>query len=605
LNVRISVPRRILQRAASPPPPRDDDDHPATSPVQSEEYLLGPACSARCEPPESNRYGSPPREPRSALLVSDNPFSHAALVCRRWLAIARFAVLSIRVTDSESESNHLCPRMLALSLSRGFPNLTRIHLRGLHNVDFLERAFLRPLADFCPRLECLDIAHVPIWWPGKPEYKHGAGDNGLEYLFLRCTRLQDVRLGSIRDIALLPYSLLALPRLRVLHLRAPDLQEVDHLKHGEEIRPITSYQLSSSLQELDLSCCTSLQFPETFLSLLPGLKKLSLGRGSPLVSFPPSLPAHLHSLSSLSFTSCSQLTALPDYISLLSSLVHCEFVDCQRLQHLPPTFPLLPRLQRLLIANCGSFSALPDSIELLTSLRRLEVSACRLLFELPDSFTGLSNLECLEITACENFDRFPPAVRSHFSALTHLHLSGLPTDLNLPGLLSQMPGLEIFHLHHYDRHSLAHSLNSLSSLLSLHLETLPRLVSLPPDFTVLSRIQALHVVDCESLSSLPSLLPPSLTLLSISCCPEISALPPCVSSLTSLHSLSIRYCSSMLQLPPTLTCLTSLTSISLAGCSALKSIPTGLWELPRLQLLDVEGGEAVGGMTTSVSLQRP
>lgn len=287
---------------------------------------------------------------------------------------------------------------------------------------------------------------------------------------------------------------------------------------------LTSLQLPPSpcFSQLELEHCMNLK--TLILPPFPCLSKLDISDCPELRSFLlPSSPC----LSKLDISECLNLTSLELHsCPRLSELHICGCPNLTSLQL--PSFPSLEELnldnvsQELLLQlmfvssslKSVSISRIDDLISLsseglrcLTSLSNLLINDCHSLMHLSQGIQHLTTLKGLRILQCRELD-----------------LSDKEDDDDTPfqGLRS---------LHH------------------LHIQYIPKLVSLPKGLLQVTSLQSLTIGDCSGLATLPDWIGSltSLKELQISDCPKLKSLPEEIRCLSTLQTLRISLCRHLLE----------------------------------------------------------
>ncbi|KAL6328070.1 hypothetical protein AAG906_033342 [Vitis piasezkii] len=275
-------------------------------------------------------------------------------------------------------------------------------------------------------------------------------------------------------------------------------------------------------QVLSLEHCMNLK--TLILPPFPCLSKLDISDCPELRSFLlPSSPC----LSKLDISECLNLTSLELHsCPRLSELHICGCPNLTSLQL--PSFPSLEELnldnvsQELLLQlmfvssslKSVSISRIDDLISLsseglrcLTSLSNLLINDCHSLMHLSQGIQHLTALKGLRILQCRELD-----------------LSDKEDDDDMPfqGLRS---------LHH------------------LHIQYIPKLVSLPKGLLQVTSLQSLTIGDCSGLATLPDWIGSltSLKELQISDCPKLKSLPEEIRCLSTLQTLRISLCRQLLE----------------------------------------------------------
>lgn len=194
----------------------------------------------------------------------------------------------------------------------------------------------------------------------------------------------------------------------------------------------------TTLQELHLARCESLQALPVSLEELSSLRLLDLSRSRRIKDLPDGL-GKLTSLVKLLLCDCKSLNSIPESIGRLTSLDSID-LSMTDLKELPDRFCDLSSITRLAMDGCMYLERLPDRFGAVTSLRRLSLCDCRSLKKLPESFSQLKYLEYLNLSLCKNLEE----LCEHFKGLSSLRvlllsrcekLKKLPQDFNgLPSL---------------------------------------------------------------------------------------------------------------------------------------------------------------------------
>ncbi|KAG5415095.1 hypothetical protein IGI04_002662 [Brassica rapa subsp. trilocularis] len=152
-----------------------------------------------------------------------------------------------------------------------------------------------------------------------------------------------------------------------------NLKWVD-LSDSKNLKDVSSLSTATSLQELDLTGCSSLvELPSSTGNAIHH-KKLHLGE-------------------------CSSLVELPSSIGM-------PFIS-KRLVELPSCFGNIRNLEELDLSDCSSLVGVPSSIGNTTNLKRLKFSRCSSLVELPASIGNLHKLYSLILKECCKLEVLP------------------------------------------------------------------------------------------------------------------------------------------------------------------------------------------------------
>ncbi|CAI5999801.1 unnamed protein product [Closterium sp. NIES-65] len=396
--------------------------------------------SAFLPPPSGARTTSTLLPPPLPCPLPPPPFTvfHHALVCKRWLRLARFSLPAIllqayRRLSTQTFRSFLSsppppspsspPLPLSLSLatptpasasavSHSFPLHSPLTLQHLHigpsALDAITDDLLFSIATGCAR----SLTHMSLYrhrnlrsWQRelRVEYPDDAvatvTEPAVTALFAACRRLVSLKLT-------LPLCLPELP---------------------------TSVSLLQRLTRLEVSCGQL----DYFSRAVDDGDDDAAAASEPEARFPEgvgSLTAKLPSLQELTIKSCSSLSALLPSFSALSSLTALTVYHCTALASLPEDIGDVPRLASLVLDKLSSLTAIPDSLVLLSSLTYLHAAGSMVLASLPASFEGMNSLTRLQLLECSLSSL--PEDFGQLSALTELHLNKVACDL--PGSFVQL-----------------------------------------------------------------------------------------------------------------------------------------------------------------------
>ncbi|KAL4184542.1 hypothetical protein AMTRI_Chr10g1580 [Amborella trichopoda] len=287
--------------------------------------------------------------------------------------------------------------------------------------------------------------------------------------------------------------------------------------------------------------------------------------------------------------------------------------DCQKLKELPDSLGSLAKLKDLDVGRCRELSRFPASMRRMRSLRYLrmasvailDMSWCKRLKELPKNFgslissrilkirkinlilsffSGFSSLEELDATYC-NLEGLNPDDFEKLSSLKKLSLFEIDFQ-GLPISLRGLSQLEMLILPTSLKALDASGCESLQTILKLsHLSKfVPKILNL----SRLSKLERLHVSNCEKLSCVSLEVIPNLSLVSklerldVSNCEKLSAIHDLP---TNLKILNASKCIS-LEVVPNLSHLSKLEKLDASNCRSLETI-SKLSHLSKLQHLDV------------------
>ncbi|CAI5468018.1 unnamed protein product [Closterium sp. Yama58-4] len=567
------------------------------------------------------------------LVRPDGRLEHAR-VSKQWQHIAYHLQKELHLPYNLRMDPHQLLQLLS-----SFPKLTKLVLSyGSLNTAF--NSLFSRLADVCPHLTELRVESM-----GREYRYEGVSETSLEFLFKKCTLLEDLHLDCSNNAAI-PPSIDRLTLLRNLNLRTSVTRLPDTFTSLQSLRSIVlhTYRLAALPADFgNLVSLTSLKVHSCSLASLPE----SIGQ--------------LASLNLLSLNDCSTMQ-LPTSLTKLSSLAVLEIRRCKFLLPPPVNFPRLWRLETLILEGVTGLRDLIEALEHLRRLKALTIKCCsditsppeslfRLpsltsltlhmsqLAVLPDDIGRLSKLQtlvleltdlttlpdsiCLVTTlqelSLDNLLKLPslPKDFGQLIALEKLRLYCLGQLTELPESLGQLTALR-------ELLQLPDSLSQLSSLEHLEIKTCPRLTVLPDEMgTGMQRLRYLHLQQCSSLTHLP---PSSSALTSLEtlkimaairfkgnlldgfCCltslkelvvqdmPRLSALPASFSGVFSLTSLELINCPKVTILPEGIGRLEALETVTIARMDGLKQLPSSLVRLPRLRVLEVRVCDKVSAL---------
>ncbi|KAL7250725.1 hypothetical protein ACSBR1_012694 [Camellia fascicularis] len=225
------------------------------------------------------------------------------------------------------------------------------------------------------------------------------------------------------------------------------------------------------LSELDLDGIGVSELPPS-IGHLANLVLLSLSNSKKLRSIPDNI-CQLKALSSLNVSGCSKVDKLPQYMGALDCLKDLH-LDQTAIRQLPSSIGLLKKLKTLSLEGCKGIASYSWSYSFLPSiLQRRRESYTTLELE---ALLGLESLERLHLNDC-NLKSIPITI-FHIYLLRSLDISGNNIE------------------------SLPESLNKLSNLGCLYLNSCKRLQELPE---LSSNINNIEANDCTSLRTILSM----------------------------------------------------------------------------------------------------
>ncbi|XP_065628653.1 putative disease resistance protein RGA1 isoform X2 [Quercus suber] len=307
--------------------------------------------------------------------------------------------------------------------------------------------------------------------------------------FLSLRNLVQFKLNSFKKCQYLP-PLDQLPSLKIMDLRR--LDSLEHISDSE--RDNSDSLFYPSLEKLDIWFC-------------PNLKGWWRGRRDSLPSFPR--------LSDLDISNCpNQLTSFP----LFPYLERLSLSKCS----------LKQSLERMMINNktLGNLPSITSSSSSTIVAPLSKLSWMTIEEALPEEcLPNLISLRTLSLDNCP----LPQGIR-YLTALQHLFVG----NSKVVDLFNDWDEMEW---------------QGLTTLLSLHFNKLPKLVSLPMGLQYVSSLQNLQIWQCRSLIAIPEWICKLISLQSLHIwdCPNLESLPEGIGALTSLQTLQILQCPILLK----------------------------------------------------------
>ncbi|CAI5522250.1 unnamed protein product [Closterium sp. Naga37s-1] len=452
----------------------DNPDTPSAEHILASAYPLPLSGTSADSAPFPPPLPPPPPSPPPPFTV----FRHA-LVCKRWLRLARFSLPAIllqadrRLSTQTFRSFLSSPPPLPLTLSPPttrsasaaspfFPLHSPLTLRHLHigpsALDAITDELLNSIATGCAS----SLTHLSLYrhmnlhsWdqnfygsddPDDPDDAVAkVTEPAVTALFAACRRLVSLKLVLPMCLPELPASVSLLQRLTRL--------DVSCGRDDRDSRPLPEPEGGLPESVGSLSALQSLRIRAAYARALP-----------------PTL-SRLRSLTSLKVDGCFDLWELPDGLGQLKNLRYLELAKLDSLESLPDSIGLLSSLETLHLRGL-SVSSLPDSSDHLSSLKRLFLSHLAHLRSLPDSIGELPSLQELTVKFCARLTALPPSL-SALSSLTALTVQHCKSLASLPEDIGDVPRLA-----------------------SLVLDQLPALAAIPDSLALLSSLTHLHAANC-------------------------------------------------------------------------------------------------------------
>jgi Leucine-rich repeat (LRR) protein len=313
--------------------------------------------------------------------------------------------------------------------------------------------------------------------------------------------------------------------------------------------------------------------------------KLDLGRAFPLDGMRPL--KFLKRLKFLQLDSHSLVSdrLLPNWIcdNITTSLEDLELY--YRTDSLPSSISNFKNLTRLHLMN-SNISEVPDSISLLTRLQKLDLVPCFHALALPPSFSKLTRLESLRLTA----DLEDIEALQHLYGLTELSFvserGGQTTEY--PQFIFNMRSLKVLKFfNHTQVRFLPAAIGNLKNLKRLELWGLKNLRELPESVGDLQSLTKISIQNDVGLETFPDSIGrlTALNELDIDRAEQLEFLPESVGNLKSLSCLYVSGCKKLQTLPASVGRLKSLKIFAVVDCERFSSLPDTFAEL----ILDKEG----------------
>ncbi|XP_028207473.1 TMV resistance protein N-like isoform X2 [Glycine soja] len=190
----------------------------------------------------------------------------------------------------------------------------------------------------------------------------------------------------------------------------------------------------TSLETLELSHCSSLEYLPEILGKMENIRELSFQWCESLVAVDESI-GFLKKLKILNAAGCRKLTSFPPLN--LTSLETLELSHCSSLEYLPEILGEMENIRELSFQWCESLVAVDESIGFLKKLKILNAAGCRKLTSFPP--LNLTSLETLELSHCSSLEYFPE-ILGEMENIKALHLERLPIK-ELPFSFQNLIGL--------------------------------------------------------------------------------------------------------------------------------------------------------------------
>ncbi|GLT82910.1 hypothetical protein SLE2022_012530 [Rubroshorea leprosula] len=301
------------------------------------------------------------------------------------------------------------------------------------------------------------------------------------------------------------------------------------------------------LKEIRISWCSKLE-SLPMLNELPYLRTLCLQFCRELRDIGDGLFAST-CVEALTISSCENLMSMPS-LDGLSSLQMISILKVG-LKSIGGNLSTCTSLKSLSIEHCDSLESVP-SLDGLSSLRNICVRHCGLK-SIGGTLFNCTSLKRWSIESCHSLESFPSL--DGLSSLEELTISGLDNFVVSRHSVDRLKSLEIIIINCGQLKSIGESLSNSVCLKNL------------------------SISHCDSLESIPSLDGlSSLETLSIESCGGLTSLPNGLSSCTALRTLKISNCKNLISISEDLRDLRSLVELEITWCGKLRNI-RGLGEI--------------------------
>lgn len=150
------------------------------------------------------------------------------------------------------------------------------------------------------------------------------------------------------------------------------------------------------------------------------IKRLCLIYCTQLTALPDSIGV-LSNLTELALVACDTLTSLPIAIGQLTTVSKLDLSFCVNLQQLPYSIGNMQMMMHLILFTCTALTQLPESVCQLALLKELDARHCSSLTELPAQIGNLMSLDYLGLFNCVSLKALP-------SSIGHLHVRLVQLD---------------------------------------------------------------------------------------------------------------------------------------------------------------------------------
>ncbi|KAL6123303.1 hypothetical protein ACLB2K_075825 [Fragaria x ananassa] len=269
------------------------------------------------------------------------------------------------------------------------------------------------------------------------------------------------------------------------------------LWHGCPLKSLPSAFIPKNLVRIDMRGSHIQELWEG-IKPLQNLKVIMLSHCQHLVKI-PDLTDAIH-LKKLYLNVCKSLRELHPSISDLQDLHYLDLMGCKELKSLPSSIHM-KSLETLALSGCSNLEKFPVISDFMDELRYLPLGGTAIK-ELPSSINNLTGLGTLDLRGCREFRSLPSSIDMKW--LRTLRLSGCSNVEKFPEISEYMTKLRCLDLDGTAIKELHSSINNLTGLVELNLESCTELKSLPTSIH-LSSLRTLNLKGCSSLENFPEI----------------------------------------------------------------------------------------------------
>ncbi|XLU58851.1 hypothetical protein S245_053499 [Arachis hypogaea] len=199
----------------------------------------------------------------------------------------------------------------------------------------------------------------------------------------------------------------------------------------------------------------------------------------------------------------------------------CLNMSHSRLKHLWKGVKIFRDLKLVSFSSCEHLKEIPD-FSMVPNLESLSLDNCRSLIKVHESVGTLDKLVTLNLLFCSNLKTFPS--RFMLKSLRTLLLTGCSKLKKFPEIVGNMEHLEEILLQGTAIKELPQSIEYLSGLKSLFLESCQSLEHLPSSLQKLQNLTILDLSGCSKLQKIPK-LPLNTRYIDLSNCRSLTSFP--------------------------------------------------------------------------------